>query len=197
MESADGQEDQAGQAGEDERVSILGVAKHRLPVHLAAFTVAVIALLVVAIVRSWDSIGEIVLDYPYLLNTFMPAVVTLLIAVEGGIMGGTALLLKLNRERAVEEGRKEGREEGIQAGRQEGIQAGRQEGIQEGRQEGIQAGRRKGRREGIRKGVRKGRREGIREGIRETIQFLEKSGKSDVAQFLRREQSNGWGGDQR
>ena len=197
MESADGQEDQDRQAGEDERVSILGVAKHRLPVHLAAFTVAVIALLVVAIVRSWDSIGEIVLDYPYLLNTFMPAVVTLLIAVEGGIMGGTALLLKLNREKAVEEGRKEGiqvgHQKGVREGRQEGIQAGRQEGIQAGRREGIQEGRRKGRREGI----RKGRREGIREGIRETIQFLEKSGKGDVAQFLRREQSNGWGGDQR
>ena len=188
MESADGQEDQARQAGDDERVSILGVAKHRLPIHLAVFTVAVIALLVVAIVRSWDSMGEIVLDYPYLLNTFMPAVVTLLIAVEGGIMGGTALLLKLNREKAVEEGRKEG----IKAGRQEGIQEGHQKGVQEGRQEGIREGRRKGRREGIRKGVRKGRQEGIRE----TIQLLEKSGKGDVAQFLR-EQSNGRGGDQR
>ena len=188
MESADGQEDQPRQAGEDERVSILGVAKHRLPIHLAVFTVAVIALLVVAIVRSWDSIGEIVLDYPYLLNTFMPAVVTLLIAVEGGIMGGTALLLKLNRERAVEEGRKEG----IQGGHQKGVQEGRQEG----RQEGIQEGRRKGIREGIRKGRREGIREGRQEGIREAIQFLEKSGKGDVAQFLR-EQSNGRGGDQR
>ena len=60
-------------------------------------------------------------------------------------MGATALLLKLNREKAAE----------------------------------------------------KGRQEGIREGIRQTIQFLEKSGKGDVAQFLRREQSNGWGGDPR
>ena len=59
-------------------------------------------------------------------------------------MGATALLLKLNREKAAE----------------------------------------------------KGRQEGIREGIRQTIQFLEKSGKGDVAQFLRREQSNGWGGGQ-
>ena len=177
MTSADGQEELARQAGEDERASILGVAKHRLPGHLAAFTVAVIALLVVAIVRSWDSMGEIVRDYPYLLNTYMPAVVTLLIAVEGVIMGRTALLLKLNREMAVEEGRKEG------------IQVG----IQEGRQVGIREGRRKGRREGIRKGIRKGRQEGISE----TIRFLEESGKDDVAQFLRREQSNGWGGDQR
>ena len=196
MESADGQEDQERQAGDDERVSILGVAKHRLPLHLAAFTVAVIALLVVAIVRSWDSIGEIVLDYPYLLNTFMPAVVTLLIAVEGGIMGGTALLLKLNRERAVEEGRKEGIREGhrkgVQEGHRKGVQEGRREGIREGRQEGIQEGRQ----EGIRKGRREGIRKGRRESIRETIQFLEKSGKGDVAQFLR-EQSNGRGGDQR
>ena len=75
----------------------------------------------------------------------MPAVVTLLIAVEGGIMGRTALLLKLNREMAVEEGRQEGRQEGIE----------------------------------------------------EAIRFLEKSGKGDVAQFLRREQSNGWGSGQR
>ena len=165
MESADGHEEQARQAGEDERASILGVAKHRLPGHLIAFTVAVIALLVVAIVRSWDSMGEIVRDYPYLLNTYMPAVVTLLIAVEGVIMGRTALLLKLNREMAVEEGRKEGIQEGIQ----------------------------KGVRRGMRKGIRKGRQEGIREAIR----FLEKSGKGDVAQFLRREQSNGWGGGQR
>ena len=169
MESADGHEEQARQAGEDERASILGVAKHRLPGHLIAFTVAVIALLVVAIVRSWDSMGEIVRDYPYLLNTYMPAVVTLLIAVEGVIMGRTALLLKLNREMAVEEGRKEG--------------------IQEGIREGIQKGVRKG----LRRGIRKGRQEGIREAIR----FLEKSGKGDVAQFLRREQSNGWGGGQR
>ena len=175
MASAGGQDEQARQAG-DERASILGVAKHRLPVHLTAFTVAVIALLVVAVVRSWDSIGEIVQDYPYLLNKYMPAVVTILIAVEGGIMGRTALLLKLNREMAVEEGRREG------------IQEGRQEGIQKGREEGI----RKGIQKGIRKGVRKGRQEGIREAIR----FLEKSGKGDVAQFLRREQSNGWGGGQ-
>ena len=91
----------------------------------------------------------------------MPAVVTLLIAVEGGIMGGTALLLKLNRERAVEEGRKKGHQEGRQEGHQEGIRQGRQEAI------------------------------------RETIQFLEESGKADVAQLLRREQSNGRGGDQR
>ncbi len=177
MESADGHEEQARQAGEDERASILGVAKHRLPGHLIAFTVAVIALLVVAIVRSWDSMGEIVRDYPYLLNTYMPAVVTLLIAVEGVIMGRTALLLKLNREMAVEEGRKEG------------IQKGRQEGIREGIQKGVQKGVQKG----LRRGIRKGRQEGIREAIR----FLEKSGKGDVAQFLRREQSNGWGGGQR
>ena len=163
MASAGGQDEQARQAGVDERASILGVAKHRLPVHLTAFTVAVIALLVVAVVRSWDSIGEMVQDYPYLLNKYMPAVVTILIAVEGGIMGRTALLLKLNREMAVEEGR--------------------QEGIQKGREEGI--------RTGIRKGIRKGRQEGIRE----IIQFLEKSGKGDVAQFLRR--SNGWGGGRR
>ena len=64
-------------------------------------------------------------------------------------MGATALLLKLNREKAAEKGRMEGRQEGI------------------------------------------------REGIRETIQFLEQSGKDDVAEFLRREQSNGWGGDPR
>ena len=163
MASAGGQEEQARQAGEDERASILGVAKHRLPVHLTAFTVAVIALLVVTVVRSWDSIGEIVQDYPYLLNKYMPAVVTILIAVEGGIMGRTALLLKLNREMAVEEGRQEGRQEG----------------------------RREGRQEGIRKGIRRGRQQGIRE----IIQFLEKSGKGDVAQFLRR--SNGWGGGRR
>ena len=64
-------------------------------------------------------------------------------------MGRTALLLKLNREIAVEEGRQEGRQEGLQ------------------------------------------------EGIEEAIRFLEKSGKGDVAQFLRREQSNGWGSSQR
>ena len=37
-------------------------------------------------------------------------------------MGRTALLLKLNRERAVEEGRQEGIREGIQKGIQETIQ---------------------------------------------------------------------------
>ena len=84
-------------------------------------------------------------------------------------MGATALLLKLNREKAAQEGRKEGRQEGIR------------EGILKG----------------IRKGIRKGRQEGRQEGIRETIQFLEQSGKDDVAEFLRREQSNGWGGDPR
>ncbi len=149
MSDADGQEDHVRQAGEDDRASILGVAKQRLPGYLFVFTIAAIVLLVVAIVRSWDSIGEIFGYYPDLLNKYMPAVVTLLIAVEGGIMGGTALLLKLNRERAVEEGRK------------------------------------------------KGRLEGRAEAIRETIQFLEESGKADVAQLLRREQSNGRGGDQR
>ena len=145
MSDADGQEDQARQAGEDDRASILGVATQRLPGYLFVFTVAAIILLVVAIVRSWDSIGEIFGYYPDLLNKYMPAVVTLMIAVEGGIMGGTALLLKLNRERAVEEGRQKGR----------------------------------------------------KEAIRETIQFLEESGKGDAAQLLRREQSNGRGGDQR
>ena len=160
MSDADGRNEQAWQAGEDERVSILGVAKQRLPGYLAVFTVTVVCVLVVAIVRSWDSIGEIVRYYSQLLSTYVPAVVTTMIAVEGGIMGATALLLKLNREKAAQEGRKEGRQEGI------------------------------------REGIRKGRQEGIREGIRETIQFLEQSGKDDVAQFLRREQSNGWGGGQ-
>ncbi len=144
MSDADGRDEQVWQAGEEERASILGVAKQRLPGYLAVFTVTVICVLVVAIVRSWDSIGEIVRYYSSLLSTYVPAVVTTMIAVEGGIMGATALLLKLNREKAAE----------------------------------------------------KGRQEGIREGIRQTIQFLEKSGKGDVAQFLRREQSNGWGGGQ-
>ena len=122
MASADRQEEQAWQAGEDERASILGVAKHRLPGYLFVFTVSVVCVLVVAIVRSWDSIGEMVRYYSSLLSRYMPAVVTTLIAVEGGIMGRTALLLKLNRERAVEEGRQEGIREGIRKGRQEGIQ---------------------------------------------------------------------------
>ena len=122
MASADGQEEQAWQAGEDERASILGVAKHRLPGYLFVFTVSVVCVLVVAIVRSWDSIGEMVRYYSSLLSRYMPAVVTTLIAVEGGIMGRTALLLKLNRERAVEEGRQEGIREGIQKGIQETIQ---------------------------------------------------------------------------
>ncbi len=157
MSDADGRDEQVWQAGEEERASILGVAKQRLPGYLAVFTVTVICVLVVAIVRSWDSIGEIVRYYSSLLSTYVPAVVTTMIAVEGGIMGATALLLKLNREKAAQEGRKEGRQEGI------------------------------------REGIRKGRQEGIRE----TIQFLEQSGKDDVAEFLRREQSNGWGGDPR
>ena len=169
MAGASQQAERAPEAGQDERASILGVAKHRLPGYLPIFTVAVIFLLAVAVVRCWDSIEEIIRYYPYLLSKYMPAVVTILIAVEGGIMGRTALLLKLQRERAVEEGRQEGIQEGIQKGRQEGIQEGRQEGIQEG----------------------------VQEGIRETIQFLEKSGKGDIAEFLRREQSNGWGGAQR
>ena len=145
MSDADGRDEQVWQAGEEERASILGVAKQRLPGYLAVFTVTVICVLVVAIVRSWDSIGEIVRYYSSLLSTYVPAVVTTMIAVEGGIMGATALLLKLNREKAAQEGRKEGRQEGIE----------------------------------------------------ETIQFLERSGKDDIAQFLRREQSNGWGGDRR
>ena len=161
MSDADGRDEQVWQAGEEERASILGVAKQRLPGYLAVFTVTVICVLVVAIVRSWDSIGEIVRYYSSLLSTYVPAVVTTMIAVEGGIMGATALLLKLNREKAAQEGRKEGIREGIQ--------------------------------KGIQKGIRKGRQEGIRE----TIQFLEQSGKGDIAQFLRREQSNGWGGDPR
>ena len=157
MSDADGRDEQVWQAEEEERASILGVAKQRLPGYLAVFTVTVICVLVVAIVRSWDSIGEIVRYYSSLLSTYVPAVVTTMIAVEGGIMGATALLLKLNREKAAQEGRKEGRQEGI------------------------------------REGIRKGRQEGIRE----TIQFLEQSGKDDVAEFLRREQANGWGGDRR
>ena len=60
-------------------------------------------------------------------------------------MGATALLLKLNREKAAEEGRQKGHQQGIE----------------------------------------------------ETIQFLERSGKGDAAQFLRREQANGWGGGPR
>ena len=165
MAGAGRQAGRAQEAGQDERASILGVAKHRLPGYLPIFTVAVIFLLVVAVVRCWDSIEEIIRYYPYLLSKYMPAVVTVLIAVEGGIMGRTALLLQLQREKAVEEGRQEGRQEGIQ------------EGIQKGRHEGVQ--------------------EGIRKGIQEAIQFLEKSGKGDIAEALRRAQSNGWGSDQR
>ena len=57
---ADGRNEQAWQTGEDERVSILGVAKQRLPGYLAVFTVTVVCVLVIAIVSSWDSIGEII-----------------------------------------------------------------------------------------------------------------------------------------
>ena len=57
---ADGRNEQAWQTGEDERLSILGgseAAAFRIP---AVFTVTVVCVLVIAIVSSWDSIGEII-----------------------------------------------------------------------------------------------------------------------------------------
>ena len=42
MSDADGRDEQVWQAGEEERASILGVAKQRLPGYLAVFTVTVI-----------------------------------------------------------------------------------------------------------------------------------------------------------
>ena len=108
------QNDSEAKGGSDDRASIFGVAKTRLPGYLGAFSLASIFMLIYSIWHGWDSIENIVGLYSGLLSRYIPTVVAMLITVEGGIMGGTALLLKLQRRRAREEGKEEGRQEGIE-----------------------------------------------------------------------------------
>ena len=108
------QNDREVKGGGDDRASIFGVAKTRLPGYLGTFSLASVSMLVYSIWHGWDGIENIIGLYSGLLSRYIPTVVAMLITVEGGIMGGTALLLKLQRRKAREEGKEEGRQEGIE-----------------------------------------------------------------------------------
>ena len=87
-------------------------------------------MLVIAVVSRWDSMVAIAQYSQHLLTKWTPAVVTILIAVEGVVM----TLSEIRTRQKVQEGR----QEGLQKGRQEGLQEGRQEGLQEGLQRSIE-----------------------------------------------------------
>ena len=124
------QNDSEAKGGSDDRASIFGVAKTRLPGYLGVFSLASVFMLVYSIWHGWDSIENIIGLYSRLLSRYIPTVVAMLITVEGGIMGGTALLLKLQRRKAREEGREEGRQEGIEKAIQILEQSGKSDAVQ-------------------------------------------------------------------
>jgi len=128
------QNDSEAKGGSDDRASIFGVAKTRLPAYLGTFSLASVSMLVYSIWHGWDGIENIVGLYSGLLSRYIPTVVAMLITVEGIYMGGTALLLRLQRRKAreegVQEGRKEGRQEGIEKAIQILEQSGKSDAVQ-------------------------------------------------------------------
>ena len=110
---------------DETRVSILGVAAERLPYYLAVFALVVVLLLGYAAWKCWDSIEDIARYYTHLLDRCMPALVTMLVAVEGVIMG----LNEIRTRQLIAEARREERRKTTVEAREEGIREGMEEAI--------------------------------------------------------------------
>ena len=104
---------------EDTRVSILGVAADRLPVYLSIFAVAVGIMAVYATATRWDSIEQIIRCFFDLLREYASGLITVLVAVEGVVMGLNEIRTRQKIADAVKVERQRNQEERLSGRREE------------------------------------------------------------------------------
>ena len=114
------------------REALWSVAAARLPVYLFVFGVAIVAAMVMAVVTATGPSAEAVFAAASRIASAGAAAATILISMEGLLMGATKVLFERMRERARQEGLQEGLQEGRQemrrqweAWREENVKAGR------------------------------------------------------------------------
>lgn len=119
------------------REALWSVAAARLPVYLFVFGVVIVVAMVMALLTATGpsatgKAAEAVFAAASRIASAGAAAATILISMEGLIMGATKVFFERAKERARQEGRQEGNREGRQemrrqweAWREENVQAGR------------------------------------------------------------------------
>ena len=123
------------------REELWSVSAARLPLYLFVFGVVMVVMMVMAMLSatgpsSTGTVVEAVFAAASRIASVGAAAATMLISMEGLIMGATKVFFERAKERARQEGRLEGRREGKQEGRQETRrqwEAWREENVKSGR----------------------------------------------------------------
>lgn len=123
------------------REALWSVSAARLPLYLFVFGVVMVVMVVMAMLSvtgpsATGTVVEAVFAAASRIASVGAAAATMLISMEGLIMGATKVFFERAKERARQEGRLEGRREGKQEGRQETRrqwEAWREENVKSGR----------------------------------------------------------------
>ena len=133
------------------REALWSVSEARLPLYLFVFGVVMVVMMVMAMLSATGpsatgpsatgpsatgTVAEAVFAAASRIASVGAAAATMLISMEGLIMGATKVFFERAKERARQEGRLEGRREGKQEGRQETRrqwEAWREENVKSGR----------------------------------------------------------------
>ena len=114
------------------REALWSVAAARLPVYLFVFGVVIVVAMVMAVLTATGPSAEAVFAAASRIASAGAAAATILISMEGLLMGATKVFFERVRERARQEGLQEGLREGRQemrrqweAWREENVKAGR------------------------------------------------------------------------
>ena len=129
------------------REALWTVSAARLPVYLFVFGVAMVVVMVMAMLSAsatepsaTGTVVEAVFAAASRIASTGAAAATMLISMEGLIMGATKVFFERAKERARQEGRQEGRLEGRREGKQEGRQEMRRQ-WEAWREENVKSGR--------------------------------------------------------
>ena len=114
------------------REALWSVAATRLPVYLFVFGVVIVVAMVMAVLTATGPSAEAVFAAASRIASAGAAAATILISMEGLLMGATKVLFERVRERARQEGLQEGLQEGRQEVRRE-WEAWREENVKAGR----------------------------------------------------------------
>ncbi len=113
------------------REALWSVSAARLPVYLFVFGVVIVVVMVMAMLSATGTVAEAVFAAASRIAS-AGAAATILISMEGLMMGATKVFLERAKERARQEGQQEGKREGQQemrrqweAWREENLSAGR------------------------------------------------------------------------
>lgn len=114
------------------REALWSVSAARLPVYLFVFGVVIVVVMVMAMLSATGTVAEAVFAGASRIASAGAAAATILISMEGLMMGATKVFLERAKERARQEGQQEGKREGQQemrrqweAWREENLSAGR------------------------------------------------------------------------